>query len=51
MTLSQRKYALDLLQEVGLFGCKPVQTPMNANTDLQDESGPLLEDATHYRNW
>ena len=28
MTLSQRKYVLDLLQETGLFRCKPESTPI-----------------------
>jgi len=39
MALSQRKYTLDLLHEAGLLGCKPVQPPMNVDTDLWDESG------------
>ena len=29
MTLSQRKYALDLLQETSLLGCKPETTPFD----------------------
>ena len=32
--LSQRKYALDLLEEIGLLGCKSASTPMEANVDL-----------------
>jgi len=32
--LFQRKYALDLLKEAGLLGCKPTTTPMKANMDL-----------------
>jgi len=32
--LSQRKYALDLLEETGFFRCKPANTPMEANVDL-----------------
>ena len=32
--LFQRKYALDLLEEAGLLGCKPATTPMKANVDL-----------------
>jgi len=45
-TLSQRKYILDLLQEAGLLGCKPMKTPMDVDTDLWDESGPIFEDVT-----
>ena len=33
VTLSQRKYALDLLQEAGLLSYKPVQTLIEADTD------------------
>lgn len=34
VVLSQRKYALDLLQEMGLLGCKPASTPMDTYVDL-----------------
>ena len=30
LALSQRKYALDLLQETGLLGCKPATSPLEA---------------------
>jgi hypothetical protein len=32
--LSQRKYILDLLSEVGLLDCKPVDTPIIQNHKL-----------------
>ncbi|KAE8661188.1 hypothetical protein F3Y22_tig00116937pilonHSYRG00044 [Hibiscus syriacus] len=32
--ISQRKYVLDLLPEVGLLGCKPAETPMEPNLKL-----------------
>ena len=32
--LSQRKYTLNLLEEKQLLGCKPVNTPIEANVDL-----------------
>jgi len=32
--LSQRMYAMDLLKETRFLGCKPVNTPMEANVNL-----------------
>ena len=32
--VSQRKYILDLLNEVGMLGCKPETTPINPNHKL-----------------
>ena len=29
--VTQRKYALDLLKEVGMLGCKPTEVPINLN--------------------
>ncbi|KAK4403222.1 Retrovirus-related Pol polyprotein from transposon RE2 [Sesamum angolense] len=37
VSLSQRKYACDLLQEVGLLGTKPVDTPMDSNPDFWND--------------
>ena len=34
ISVSQRKYTLDLLKETGLMGCKPVETPMDPNNKL-----------------
>ena len=31
LSLSQRKYVLDLLKETGMIGCKPASTPMEHN--------------------
>ena len=33
--VSQRKYVLDLLKEIGLMGCKAVETPIESNLKLQ----------------
>ncbi|XP_068666547.1 uncharacterized mitochondrial protein AtMg00810-like [Aristolochia californica] len=32
--LSQRKFVLDLLKEIGMLGCKPMETPMEPNVKL-----------------
>ena len=42
-------YALNILQETEVLGCKHVRTPMDAYTDLWDEFGPLLENVTQYK--
>ena len=34
VVLSQRKYALDILEETGMLDCKPVDTPMDPNAKL-----------------
>ena len=34
ISLSQRKYVLDILEETGLLGSKPVDTPMDPNVKL-----------------
>jgi histone deacetylase 1/2 len=52
LTLTQRKYALDLLRRVGLLKCKSADTPMSATTKLFPADSSFLseEDATTYRS-
>lgn len=52
--LSQRKYALDLLVELGLTSCKHVSTPIETNVVISDqtnskENDSLLFDLTSYQ--
>ena len=49
ISLSQRKYTLDLLQDTGMMGCRPASTPMDPNHKLSIESGELLPDASVYQ--
>ena len=50
ISLSQRKYVLDILKETGLLGSKPVETPMNPNVKLYEDQGELLSNAKRYRH-
>lgn len=36
--VSQRKYTLDLLKEIGLLGCKSIKTPIDPNLRLGIET-------------
>ena len=45
MSICQRKYTLDLLEETGTLGCKPASSPMEKNVDWWDNATALLEDA------
>jgi hypothetical protein len=47
--LCQRKYALDIISEVGLLGAKPAQIPMDQNHRLSLVDGPLLSEPEKYR--
>ena len=49
MTLSQRKYVLDLLEETGLLGCKPESTPTEQSPPFWETSSPFLKDPGQYR--
>ena len=33
VVMSQRKYALDILEETGMLECKPADTPIDPNVD------------------
>ncbi|KAG6416324.1 hypothetical protein SASPL_123752 [Salvia splendens] len=47
--ISQHKYALDLVSDAGLLGCKPSATPMDSSKQLQQEEGEPLTEPTAYR--
>ncbi|RVW50236.1 Retrovirus-related Pol polyprotein from transposon RE1 [Vitis vinifera] len=44
VVMSQRKYALDILEETGMLECKPVDTPMDPNVKLVPGQGEPLRD-------
>ena len=45
----QRHYALELLNDTGFMGCKPVRTPMEPNLKLSKEEGESLDDPMMHR--
>ena len=47
--LCQRKYTLELINDVGLLGCKPAKTPMEHNLNLSKNQGELLTNPSSYR--
>ncbi|GAV63635.1 hypothetical protein CFOL_v3_07153, partial [Cephalotus follicularis] len=49
ISLSQRKYVIDLLEETGMLGSKPVDTSMDPNVKLTVEDGEPLNDPEKYR--
>nr|XP_020159104.1 uncharacterized mitochondrial protein AtMg00810-like [Aegilops tauschii subsp. strangulata] len=51
MVLSQRQYALDLLQRAGMADCHPSPTPVDVKVKLSATDGALLDDATTYRSY
>ncbi|KAK1604433.1 hypothetical protein QYE76_028106 [Lolium multiflorum] len=52
LVLTQKKYALDLLQRAGMLKCTPASTPMTVVDKLSASEGVLLtaDEATRYRS-
>jgi histone deacetylase 1/2 len=52
MTVTQRKYALDLLHRVNMENCIPTSTPLVPSEKLSRDGGTLLhtDDAFRYRS-
>lgn len=49
ISLYQRKYSLDLLQDTGLLGCKPSSTPMHPKIKIGKDIGTRLSNPSSYR--
>jgi histone deacetylase 1/2 len=52
LILTQKKYAMDLLQRAGMLKCTPASTPMTIVDKLSAHDGVLIsaDDATRYRS-
>jgi hypothetical protein len=49
ISICQRKYTLEILEDAGLLASKPVSFPMESNLKLSRITGDLLKDPTSYR--
>lgn len=49
IVISQRKYALHILKETGIFDCKSVDSPLDLNIKLMIEQGEYFSDLERYR--
>ena len=47
--ICQRKYALDILKNIGMLGAKPVATPMQKQSDRLFNQEDEIHDITTYR--
>jgi hypothetical protein len=48
--LTQRQFALDILERVSMVDCKPVSTPVDMQAKVSVEFRPPIVDPTHFRN-
>lgn len=48
ISLCQRKYCLDLLNDSGLLGSKPVSTPSDPSIKLHNDTSPPFSDVSAY---
>jgi hypothetical protein len=48
--LTQRQFALDILERAGMVDCKPVSTPVDTQAKVSAESRPPVTDLTHFRS-
>lgn len=50
ITISQRKYVLDILKEIKMLGCRPVDTPMDPVKKIGDRESGTPVDTGRYQH-
>lgn len=50
LEVTQKKYALNILEDTGFLSCKPVATPMETNAKFYHRDSEFLLDNTSYRS-
>lgn len=50
ISISQRKYVLDLLKEIGMLGCKLKETLMDPNIKLESKIDIVYVDKKRYHS-
>ncbi|XP_018474167.1 uncharacterized mitochondrial protein AtMg00810-like [Raphanus sativus] len=48
--LSQKQYALNIIQRAGMKECKPVSTPSDVNSKLAADEGDKIDNLKQYRS-
>ena len=49
VVISQRKYALDILEETGMQNCRPIDSPMDPNLKFMADQSEVYPDPERYR--
>ena len=49
ISVSKRKYILDVLTKTGMLECRPTDTPIELNVKLKDTSDKVLIDTEKYQ--
>jgi hypothetical protein len=48
--LTQRQFALNILERASMVDCKPILTPVDTQAKVSAKSGPPVADPTHFRS-
>ena len=49
ISIFQRKYTLEIMEDARMMGCKPTKCPMDQNLKLSKHERPLLPDPSIYK--